>query len=190
MAERDGITDGQRSREEEYFHKKDRELIERMRQAAAVERARGELAATSGLSDPALLGELEQLGFTPATAALLPLVPLIQVAWAEGDVSAAERKLIVDLARSRSIAEGSEADRQLTDWLDRQPPAHVFARATRLIQAMLASGTPAGRDLSADDLIRYCENIASASGGVFGLGRISAEERAILTKVATALKGK
>jgi hypothetical protein len=190
MAERDGIGDNQRSREEEYFYKKDRELIERMKQAAATEKTRGELAATTGLTDPALLGELEQLGFTPATVSLLPLVPLVEMAWAEGGVSPAERKLIVDLARSRGIAAGSDADRQLTEWLDRQPPAHVFARATRLIQAMLTSGTPSGRDLSADDLIRYCENIASASGGVFGLGRISAEERAILTKVAAALKGK
>jgi hypothetical protein len=55
---------------------------------------------------------------------------------------------------------------------------------------MLASGAPAGANLSAGDLIRYCESIASASGGIFGIGKISAEERALLAKIADALKGK
>ena len=35
MAERDGLTDQARKREEDYFRKRDRELIERMRAAAA-----------------------------------------------------------------------------------------------------------------------------------------------------------
>src|SRR5919109_3881288 len=96
-----------RSFEEEYFRKKDRELIEKMRQAAASAQARAELGARTGLNDPQLLAELEALGFTPDTVELLPLVPLVQVAWAESGVTPAERNLIVKLARARGIAEGS-----------------------------------------------------------------------------------
>ena len=96
MVERDGLGERGRKHEEDYFRKRDRELIERMRQAAAAEQTRKDLQAKTGLQDPELLRDLEELGFTPDTIALLPLVPVLQVAWAEGGVSPAERKLIVE----------------------------------------------------------------------------------------------
>ncbi len=188
MAERDGLADQARKREEDYFRKRDRELIERMRQAAAAAQTRRELEAKTGLHDPELLNDLQELGFTPDTIQLLPIVPILQVAWAEGGVSGAERKLIVQLARARGIAADSAADRQLNEWLTERPATHVFASATRLIRAMLDHPTEAIGDLSADDVIEYSESIASASGGMFGIGKISAEERATLAQIASALK--
>ena len=53
-----------------------------------------------GLSDPGLLQELQSLGFTTDTVALLPLVPLVQVAWADSGITPAERDLIVQIARA------------------------------------------------------------------------------------------
>ncbi|MBI3050247.1 MAG: hypothetical protein HYY76_18275 [Acidobacteria bacterium] len=187
-SDKDVIADRGRSLEEEYFRKKDRELIEKMRQASAAAAARAEMGARTGLTDPQLLEELQALGFTPETVVLVPLVPVIQVAWAEGGVTAPERALIMKLARARGIAENSAADFQLTDWLERRPPDEVFTRATRLIRAMLAA--PGQQHLSADDLVKHCESIASASGGIFGINRVSAEERQLLTSLAEALKGR
>jgi len=177
-----------RENEEDYFRKQDQELIEKMRKAAAADRARKELGERSGLHDADLLRELEQLGFSPDTLSLLPLVPVLQVAWAEGSVSPEERKLIVDLARTRGIADGSAADRQLHAWLSHHPTQEVFTRATRLINAMLAAGSAEMHDLSAADLVKYCESIATASGGILGIGKVSAEERAALSQIQSALK--
>ena len=179
-----------RDLEEDYFRKQDQELIEKMRRAAAAERSREQLGARIGVSDPALLKEIEQLGFTADTLSLLPLVPVLQVAWAEGGVSAAERSLIVDLARRRGIAEGSAADAQLADWLTTRPPQSVFAGATRLINAMFAAGSEDTRGLTPDDLVNYCESIAAASGGMLGLARVSREERAALAQIQAALKAR
>jgi tellurite resistance protein len=179
-----------RENEEDYFRKQDQELIERMRKASAADRARKELGERTGLHDPELLQELEQLGFSPDTIGLLPLVPVLQVAWAEGGVSPAERKLIVDLARARGVVEGSPADHQLQEWLSHRPAPHVFTRAGRLISAILAAGSPEMHDLTADSLVKYCETIAAASGGILGLGKVSPEERAALSQIQTALKGR
>ncbi|OFW39240.1 MAG: hypothetical protein A3F70_11405 [Acidobacteria bacterium RIFCSPLOWO2_12_FULL_67_14] len=187
MTDKDIIAERGRSLEDEYFRKKDRELIEKMQRAAATAQARAEMGARTGLNDPALLEELEGLGFTPDTVGLLPLVPAIQVAWAEGGVTAAERTLLVKLARARGIAEGTPADRQLGDWLDQRPAEEVFARATRLIRAMLSTGA---RQENAADLVKHCEAIAAASGGLFGVNRVSAEERQLLTSLAAELKGR
>ena len=187
MPDQDGVARRGRALEEEYFWKKDRELIEKIRQTAAAEEARKDLGRKAGLDDPQLLKELEQLGFTPDTVGLLPLVPIVQMAWAEGGVTKAERDSIVRLARSRGIEEGSAADRQLTEWMTNQPAEAVFTGARRLIRAMLDAGAAPTGTLSADDLVKYCEEIASASGGFLGIGRISAEERTMLSSIAADL---
>lgn len=189
MPDKDSFVERGRSLEEEYFRRKDTELIEKMRRAATATDARAEMGKTTGLTDPDMLQELQALGFTPQTVVLLPLVPVVQIAWAEGGVTPAERSLITRLARARGIEEGGAADRQLSDWLDRRPAEQVFTHATRLIRAMLAA--PGHGDLTADDLVKYCESIADASGGILGfIGRVSAEERQLLADLAAGLKGR
>jgi hypothetical protein len=178
---------GKHDHEDDYFRKQDQELIEKMRKAAAEEEARRALGAESGVQDPEMLREIAELGFTADTVILLPLVPILQVAWAANGISPAERTLIIEVARSRGIHEGSPADRQLADWLAHRPSADVFARAGRLIAAMLAARSGAAHDLSADDLVKYCEHIAAASGGILGLGRVSARERAAIEEIHKAL---
>lgn len=190
MTEHEFLDDRRRNLEEDYFRRKDRELIERMRKAAETEKARTELSAKTGLNDPGLVAELQEMGFTPETLSVLPLVPVVQMAWAEDSITPAERALIVKLARARGIAEGSAADQLLSGWMTRRPASEVFAKATRLIRAMLDAGGAGSATIDADDLIKYCESIASASGGILGLGSISAEERDTLARIAAALKSR
>ena len=189
MTDKDMLGERGRVLEDEYFRRKDRELVERMQRSARDQRAREEMGAKTGLDDPALLAELQSLGFTPETVSLLPLVPLIQVAWAEGGVSDAERVALVKLARARGIEDKSAADNQLSEWLRTAPDPAVFTGALRLIGAMLnaKAGDPSGLD--ADELVKQCEAIAQASGGIFGfIGRTSAEEQQLLKSIASELK--
>ena len=188
MTDPDGITDHIRAREEEHFRKKDRELIEKLRQADTAAKARLALEQEAGLHDPEMLRELDLLGFTPETIALLPLVPVLQVAWAKAGVSRAERSLIVNLARSRGIAAGSAADRRLEEWLEHKPSEDTFHKATRLIAAIIDSPDRAALHVSGNELFEYCDKIAHASGGIFGIGRVSPEERAALEEIAAAVK--
>jgi hypothetical protein len=189
LAKEDGITGNIRAHEDDYFRKKDRELIENLRNADAAARQRHVLEEETGLHDPEMLRELAALGFTPDTISLLPLIPVLQVAWAKSGISTAERALIVSLARSRGIAAGGPADRQLALWLDVKPSEDTFHKATRLIHAILEA--PEHRvDISAHDLIDYCDRIAHASGGIFGIGVVSPEERAALTEISSALKAR
>ena len=188
MSNDHGITDDVRKREEEYFRRQDKELIEKMRRASAAAEERLALETQTGIHDPEMLRQLQDLSFTPGTIALLPLVPVLQVAWAEGGISTAERTAIVALARSRGISAGSEADHQLTAWLEQRPSADTFRKATRLIAAMVDHPGEGFHDITADDLLRYCEQIAHASGGIFGIGSVSAEERAALQQITQQLK--
>lgn len=186
----DGLHDRGRALEDAYFHKKDQELVEKLRQKAAAVEAQRALGATTGLTDPDLLKELDDLGFTPETIGLLPLVPVLQMAWAEGGVTPRERDLVETLANARGIAPGSPADAQLMDWLANRPSDRLFEGAIRLVRALLAAGSDVVADLSAHDLVKYCESVASVSGGIFGLGKITFEEREILHSLASDLEGR
>jgi hypothetical protein len=190
MSDHDSLRERGQALEEEYFRRKDRELIEKMRAKAAAEAAQQSLGASAGVSDAALVSELLALGFTPETISLLPLVPVLQVAWAEGGVTPVERDLVEKLATARGIAPGSPADAQLMDWLANKPSEEVFAGASRLIGAMLAEGATIVADLNADTLVSYCEQVAAASGGFLGRGRVSADERGLLSSIAADLKGR
>ena len=187
MAE-DPLSSRRRTIEEEYFQRKDRELVERMRQRAQAERQLRELGESMGVTDPEVIHELAELGFTPETAKLLPLIPVLEMAWAGGGVTPKERKMVVDFARARGIEEASGADHQLLEWLERRPEESVFRRAGRLINALFASG---GRsDLTPDDLLKYREAIADASGRPVRDSRVSADERATLERIANEIKGR
>lgn len=183
----DGITDHIRAQEDEYFRKKDRELVEMLRKADADAKAREGLELETGLHDPDMLRELDLLGFRPSTIALLPLVPVLQVAWAKAGISSAERVLILNLARARGIERGSPADHQLRHWLDVKPSDDTFHKATRLISAIIEA--PSHRvHVTADELLEYCDRIAHASGGMFGIGVVSPEERAAIQEIAASLR--
>src|SRR6476620_2899949 len=163
----DPLSNRRRMNEEEYFQKKDRELVEKVRQRALAEQQLRELGESVGVTDPDVIHELAELGFTPETVKLLPLIPVLETAWAGGGVTPKERQMVGDFARARGIAEASAADHQLLEWLERRPEESVFRRAGRLINALFTSG---GRfDLTPDDLLKYCEAIADASGGLFGI---------------------
>ena len=64
-----------RGNEEDYFHKQDLELLERMRKARAAEQAHKDLGDRSGLRDPELLKDLESSGSRPTRSNCCPSSP-------------------------------------------------------------------------------------------------------------------
>jgi hypothetical protein len=188
VAEKGFLEDRRRSQEEEYFHKRELELIAKLQQRGRDEAARQRMAEHTGVADEEILRDLETLGYTPETVMLLHLVPLLQVAWAEGGVSDRERALIVEAARARGIEHGSAADRQLATWLTSRPPSELFEKTLRAIGAILQVTPAEQRETSQRDLLSYSTAIASASGGILGLGKISSAERRVLERICEEIE--
>ena len=188
MTDRDAFAERGRSLEEEYFHRKERELIEKMRVRAAAEEQRQRLGQETGVGDDDVLRDLQELGYTPETVMLLHLVPLIQTAWAEGGVTQKERDLIVKAARSRGITAGSPADQQLDLWLAQRPSDELFEKTLRAIRTILQAQPDDARAASEKDLLALASAIATASGGIVGFRAVSDEERQILAHISEELK--
>jgi hypothetical protein len=173
--------------EDEYFHRKEKELIEKLRQRNAAEAQRQELSEATGIPDEDILKTLQEMGYTRETVSLLHLVPLIQVAWADGKVTGAEREMILEAASLHGVAGGSPAYLKLTDWLDHRPSEEFFEQALRVVGSILKSHPVTG-GLGGSDVLAHSIRVAEASGGILGFGnKVSDEERAMLQRIASAV---
>lgn len=188
MVDKDAFAERGRSLEEEYFRRKEKEVIEKMRRKAEADDQRKRLGEQAGLADEEVLRDLQELGYTADTVMLLHLVPLIQTAWAEGGVSQKERDLIVKAARARGVEAGSTADGQLNRWLAQRPSDDLFEKTLRAIRTILQAQSPEARAASERDLVSLAAAIASASGGIVGFGAVSEEERQILARIRSELE--
>jgi hypothetical protein len=182
MAQKDAFDELRKAKEEEYFHKKERELLEKLRQRGAVEAERRKLGEALPTADAQILEDLLALGYNAETVKLLFVVPLIAVAWADGSITQRERSLILELAKA------DDKQGQLTQWLNQKPPDEFFERSLRVIQSLLAAQSPDERSAAKRDLHSSAVRIAEASGGILGLGSISQAERAAIERVAAEIE--
>ena len=187
MSNKDIFVERERGIEEEYFMRKERELIAKLHEKLNDDSARAQMEEATGIHDTEVIEALQELGYTPETVQLLHLVPLIEVAWASGDVNAEERELITQLAYTRGVQPESKAQAQLNDWLTTKPAPEFFENTLRAIRIFIAALPESQQGDARQDLLSYCTRIAEASGGFLGFGTVSSDERRALQHIAGTL---
>ena len=128
---KDSIGERGRSLEDDYYRRRDRELLERARNQKATADHRRQFGAALGIDDDAIVTALGALGFDAATVPLVDIVPAIHVAWADGHLSAGEREQIERLLVRREMpSSGRLGSLLVAGWLaeDTRP---LRARAPR-----------------------------------------------------------
>lgn len=192
--DKDIFKERERSLEEEYFRTHDAKLIEKLRERGKVEEIAEALAVKLQIDDPALLRRIMALGVTRDTGPAFLLAPLVQVAWAEGEVTDREREKVLRIATERGIDPSSAAYAQLQAWLRKRPTDAIFDTAVETVKTGLSVLTPAERADRIKRIVDACREVASASGGLgrlLGLGTgVSSEEESILDAMAATLRGR
>jgi hypothetical protein len=183
------FTERKRSSEEEYFLKKEQELVAKLRQKAEAEAHSKGLAEAVGIQNEQILAVLQDMGFDRQTVMLLYLVPLLEVAWSDGSLSGHEHALVLEAARSHGIGDDHPAFEKLQGWLTTKPPKQTFDRALKVIRDLMGFQTLEQRQALGQKLVDTCERIAAASGGFLGMGsKVSSEEKAVITRVAASIE--
>jgi hypothetical protein len=174
--------------EEEYFRRKEQELVAKLKERSERESRRKGLAEAVGVTDDAILAAIEEMGFSRDVVVVLHLFPLVAVAWADGELADTERAKIVEAARAWGIAPGTPADARLEEWLRERPDPVTTDRALRLIRDILAFRTLDKGDDYRANILGMCEAVAGAAGGFLGLGaKVSGAERAVIERIAGEL---
>ncbi len=182
------LSDLRKAKEEEYFRKKEQELIEKMRHRALKEQESQELSEFLFVEDAEILSHLQELGYSRDTIFLLFLVPVIHVAWIDGTVTKEERAAIIEIARHRGMERDSPSESMLQDWLSQRPSDEFFERTLRLIRNILETRPKAVLLIREQTLAQYCNAVANASGGFLGFGKISAAQKELINRTTNKLE--
>src|SRR5262249_12906702 len=97
-----------------------------MKAKLELQRTKHELRKSPGMSDGAVLDQLVALGLRANTIAALSVVPLIQVAWADGAIQDNERTAVLQGAHGKGLEEGTDGYELLQAWLKRRPGDELF----------------------------------------------------------------
>ena len=129
---------GERGRalEEEFFRKEDQRLTAKLRELKARETSRGELSRISGIKNTAILDRLVELGIHAETLVALSIVPLAEVAWADGAIDAKEEQAILDRAAKSGVIPGSTSHDLLKSWLERRPEPSLLTAWIHMVQGI------------------------------------------------------
>ena len=175
---------GERRRvlEDSFFAQRDRELMEKLRRRAKEEA----LSDACGINNPAVLEGLVNANISAETITALTLVPLIAVAWADGKLASKERDAILAATESAGIDANSVCRQLLEAWLAEAPGPELVDAWKEYIRALAATSSAAAVETLRDDVLGHAREIATAAGGILGLGSLSKREQAVIDDLATA----
>jgi uncharacterized tellurite resistance protein B-like protein len=162
---------------------------------AVVLRSEAQLSETREIAAPAAadyFGEFEQqTAMFEDYGVLVPLVPLIKTAWAEGRVTRRERHLLFEAAERMGVKPGTAARQRLEEWLDLHPTEEFYIEALERLNADWQNLPEDERVLRRLDLLSDCVNIAEASGGTnrypAGGARVCDEEFEAIKRISRKL---
>lgn len=172
--------------EDSFFAKENARLLAKLREEAAREEKRQEFRKVLNVANDELLDALMGLGVEPETLVAVSLVPLVEVAWADGEIQNKERAAILRAAEERGVALGTATHDLLESWLLTKPQPELFEVWQRYVGEITASLAEATRGELKTAALGRARAVAEAAGGLLGVGSISAAEKAMLAKLERA----
>jgi hypothetical protein len=183
------LADRRKALEEEFFKKHNERLAKELRLKRMTEEAKAEIGRASGIDDEAVLDKLVELGIGAQTLAAMTLVPVVEVAWADGKMDDAEHQAILKAAEKQGIARGTPSFALLDDWLVNRPPPRLLSAWRDYVGALCEEMLPEERRQLKSEVLARARAVAKAAGGFLGLGsKVSAEEEQIFGILETAFK--
>jgi hypothetical protein len=185
----DTLDDRRRALEDSFFQKQNDALTQKLKDSAAKTNTREELIRLTGISDEGVLSALANLNMGSAATLVMSMFPMIDVAWADGSIDAAEKQLILEFAAKNGVAAGTEANTFLTTWLDGKPGLEWAPLWHDYTKALCAKLNPDDKILLKTTVLGRARQVAEASGGFLGIAfQVSAAESKILERLALAFE--
>jgi hypothetical protein len=172
--------------EDQFYEKENAEKLTTMKGKLDSQRTKDELRKASGMSDDAVLDKLVHLGLRGNTIAALSLVPLIAVAWADGEIQDNERVSILQGAHGKGLEQGSDGYELLQGWLAKRPNDELFTAWEAYIKALASQLNDEQNRLLKNQIVGFAKMVAASAGGILGFGKVSASEEKVLAKIEAA----
>lgn len=183
----ESLDDRRKALEEQFFQKHDKELVQKLKDAAEKKQSREELQKLTGIANEQVLDALAELKVGAAATLVMSLFPIIEVAWADGVIDAKEHAVILDLARTIGLEKDSPAWSYLSKWLNEKPELTWHSLWVDYVKALSAKMKADDKAMLKATVLGRARVVAEASGGFMGLAfRVSEAEKKVLEKLELA----
>ncbi len=172
--------------EEAFFRKRDAELIAEMRRREMAETRKKALAEVSGISDEVVLEQLIANDIHAESLAAFSLVPIIEVAWSDGEIQPAEREVLLKAIGEAGIPRDGIAYRLMQQWLERRPGPELLKLWEDYTRALMQDLSQESGESLKRTVLGHARAVAEAAGGFLGFGRISVREGKMLAALERA----
>ena len=172
-----------------FFSDRSAAIIEGWEVTATDAQRRALLQQAVRIEDKAFVDRLVALGVMPQTALAMALVPLVLVAWADGELDDRERAAILRAAAERGVTTDRVMHQVLEIALERFPDPKLLPVWRIYVKRLLACFSIEDQWAMRENLLSSAHEIAEAAGGFLGLtSKISEEERDLLETLERILQ--
>jgi hypothetical protein len=185
----DPFAERRKSLEEVFFKERDRQLLEKLRNELSTLEERKNLAHVTGIVEQQVLDHLVKAGVSPETLTAVVMIPLVEVAWVDGSVSAEERDAVLNAAAAEGITRNSASHDLLKTWLVERPDPNIIATWKEYVREVSRAMPPHVVAKFKHTMIQRATRVAESAGGFLGLATLSKFERAKIDEFAEAYNG-
>ena len=175
-----------RSVEDLFFFQQDQRLTEARLKLQQMQETKENLAKVSGIHNDAVLERLIALEIRPETLATLFVIPLVEVAWADGDLHDKERDELVKFAENAGLRNKNIDPKVVGAWLKKKPDPALMEAWVHYMRELCAQLSADERLALKEEVLADARAVAQAAGGFLGFGKLSAEERQVLDQMEAA----
>jgi hypothetical protein len=177
-----------RAFEAEYFSRKDTELIDKLKAVFHRRIDKQSIREATGVTDEELLDRLVELNLDGELMAAFNLTPLVEIAWADGEVNDGERRAVLSAAEQHGVHRGSKAYAMLETRLRDGPSKDARKIWFHYAEELRKTLDPRQLEEFRADLVEACRRVAETSGGLLSLAfRVSKTEQTVIDAVKRAL---
>jgi hypothetical protein len=169
--------------EDSFFARENERILQQLRAVKAREEKKKEFREYLNIDSEEIIEALVDLEVEPETLIAFSLVPLVEVAWADGEIQAKERDAIIKAAVERGVEEGSPTCTLLRNWLQTKPDPKLLTVWKGYIEVLKDSLGERSRAHLKSGTMGRARAIAEAAGGFLGVASISAAEKKMLEEL-------
>lgn len=167
--------------EDRFFFAENQILRDRLATLKKKEENIQTLSNVSGIKNDLVLQQLVDLDIRPEILAALCLIPIIEVAWADGSVDKKERDAVLEGAKKTSFSADEDI---LREWLQTKPNPKLMEAWELYMQGLCEIIDDEAISLLKHEIISHTQSVAEASGGFLGLiNPVSNSEQKMIEKI-------
>ncbi len=180
------LSDRRKALEDRFFQEEESKKLAQLRGKLEAKKSQEELGHASGIDDEALLAALVKLDVGASDLSALALIPLVRVAWVDGTMKDGERDAILQAAANQGVSNKSHGHDLLEAWLSTPPKAELYEAWESYVHALLKEMDEAHATSLKENILGLAHDVATAAGGLLGLGSVSKSENEVLAAISAA----